>query len=244
MISYILILSIPALAIAITIILIKLSKKLLLYHKLLIAVCVLLVISIYVPASYRISGLYYKLNTITVVDQNNIPVSNALVMVEYRSTEFNIAGGSDKTFKVEIIETDCNGVANLSKTIKEIPVMFFPVYCRIDNDPLVIVIKDNYRLVKRRAEHSDANITIRLIEKYNDIKVPNSYEHYFNDYMSAFLESNLKGYINGRSYSILNRHLLNNLLTLSRDESRSYSAYLEGYNNGIKMLEQHDGRMK
>lgn len=114
----------------------------------------------------------------------------------------------------------------------------------MDNDPLVIVIKDNYRLVKRRTEHSDANITIQFSEKYNDIKMPNSYEHYFDDYMSAFLESNLKEHINGRSYSILNRHLSNNLLTLSHDESRSYSAYLEGYNNGIKMLEQHDGIMK
>ena len=128
--------------------------------------------------------------------------------------------------------------------MKEIPVMFFPVYCRMDNDPLIIAVKDNYRLIKKIVARNDVHITIRFSEKYNDIKMPNSYEHYFNDYMSAFLESNLKEHIYGKSYAILNRHLSNNLLTLSHDENRSYSAYLEGYNNGIKMLEQHDGRMK
>lgn len=244
MISYILILSIPALAIAITIITIKLSKKLRLYHKLLIAVCVLLVICIYVPAAYRISGLYYKLNTITVVDKNNIPVSNALVMVEYRSTEFNIAGGSDRTFKVEVIETDSAGVANLSKTMREIPMMFFPIYCRMDNDPLVMVVKDNYRLVKRRAARNDVSLNIKLSDKYNDLKVPNSFNYYINEYGSVFFEFDLNQHINSKSYAIIKRHLLSNLSTVTHDESRGYSAYLERYNDGIKKLEQYKERIK
>lgn len=244
MISYILILSIPALAIAITIVLIKLSKKLLLYHKLLIAVCVLLVICIYVPAAYRISRLYYKLNTITVVDHNNIPASNALVLVKYMSTEFNIAGGSDRTFKVEVIETDSTGVANLSKTMREIPIMFFPIYCRMDNDPLVMVVKDNYRLTKKRAAQNDVNLNIKLSDKYNDFKVPDSFNYYINDYGSVFFESDLNQHINNKSYAIVKRHLLSNLLTVTHDESRGYSAYLERYNDGIKKLEQYDERIK
>lgn len=238
MISYILFLSIPAVVIVITTISIKRSKTLSLNHKLLIAICILLAVCIYLPASYRITGLYYKLNTVTVIDKNDIPVSNALVMVEYMSTEFNIADGVVKPFKVEIIETDSNGVANITKTMKEIPVMFFPVYCRMDSDPLVIIVKDNYRLVKKIVAKNDVNITIRLSEKYNDIKVPNSYQHYVNDYGSAFLESNLKEYINAKSYTILKKHLLSNLSTVAHDDGIHYSAYMERYNDGIKSLGQ------
>lgn len=238
MISYILILSIPALAIAITLILIKRSNKLLLYHKVLIAVCSLLIISIYVPAAYRISGLYYKLTTITVVDQDNIPVPNALVMIEYMSTVFNIADAVEKPFKVDITETNNAGIVNVKKTMKEIPILIFPIYCRIDSSPLVIIVKDNYRLVKKIAAQNDVNITISLTDKYNDIKVPNSYEHYVDDYGATFFASNIKEYINKKSYAVLKKHLLNNLLTVKHDDGRNYSAYMERYNDGINKLEQ------